>query len=691
MGFSDSSPASVFHSAPPSDACPGAGAVHSSAADDRASRPPAPGRRGGPRTPEGKARSSQNAIKSGVFAKISVLPNEDPEEAACFHEGVIQALAPVGTVEITYAGQIANALWRLQRLAQEEAGVRESHARRYREALQAHHAVLCRPARLRKEWELHERFLGSAADTDLLSCDEAQQIVLRAQRVLYGVDMDDRWWQEFWGQFLRKTEWNFGLLRKAYLRFIADTVDWAIGPLGAQMYENLREELKEADVAAWRVREELREQFGDGGAFLSDREVNRLSKYGGAIGRDLKRAHEFLRLCQQERRKRERTALQESERTGVPPCGPEAASEAAPPALPEVNSDPNPEGDAGAGDEASFHAPPPDEHGAEAEPGTAPSSPSSSGEDRGPDLAEEEFLPEDAVYDRPLSRAVLGAGAGRRRGAEAADPTPRPIHWTPQLVKADQEARAMLQAMAEREEAERAAKNPMPPPPGGNSGTIRPETTAAEATAAGGPQEPASHSRSANSRLLHQNEPPAPAQPERQDPPGSQGEPTREPRASGRSPRPRRVSSSQNPPPSPDGAAHSAETAKQRETVKRSGRASRSNPPSKNEPASKNEPGTKNEPAIKNEPEDSTEGNGAATGAALRLRGRPPPEAPDLTWARSEADPPWPHPYTRMERAAFRRRFMASFMRMPPPWRAPSERSRCTKIRGVSSETAEPG
>src|SRR5687767_2004550 len=36
----------------------------------------------GPRTPEGKARSSGNARSHGLFSKVAVLPDEDPAEYA---------------------------------------------------------------------------------------------------------------------------------------------------------------------------------------------------------------------------------------------------------------------------------------------------------------------------------------------------------------------------------------------------------------------------------------------------------------------------------------------------------------------------------------------------------------------------------------------------------------------------------
>ena len=37
-------------------------------------------RSGGPRTTEGKLAVSQNALKTGAYSNLAVLPNENPEE-----------------------------------------------------------------------------------------------------------------------------------------------------------------------------------------------------------------------------------------------------------------------------------------------------------------------------------------------------------------------------------------------------------------------------------------------------------------------------------------------------------------------------------------------------------------------------------------------------------------------------------
>jgi hypothetical protein len=51
----------------------------------------------GPKTPEGKARSAQNALKHGMRAqKYLVLPDEDAAEFAELQAALVEELAPVG-------------------------------------------------------------------------------------------------------------------------------------------------------------------------------------------------------------------------------------------------------------------------------------------------------------------------------------------------------------------------------------------------------------------------------------------------------------------------------------------------------------------------------------------------------------------------------------------------------------------
>ena len=69
----------------------------------------------GPRTPQGKERASQNAIKHGLLAREAVIQGEDPEEFELFREGMLAELAPVGTVETMLAQRVVGLSWRLRR------------------------------------------------------------------------------------------------------------------------------------------------------------------------------------------------------------------------------------------------------------------------------------------------------------------------------------------------------------------------------------------------------------------------------------------------------------------------------------------------------------------------------------------------------------------------------------------------
>ena len=71
----------------------------------------------GPKTPEGKARASQNALKHGLrAAKHVVLPAEDPAAFAALEAALLEDLAPEGAIQTVLARQIVSAVWRLARV-----------------------------------------------------------------------------------------------------------------------------------------------------------------------------------------------------------------------------------------------------------------------------------------------------------------------------------------------------------------------------------------------------------------------------------------------------------------------------------------------------------------------------------------------------------------------------------------------
>jgi uncharacterized protein YecA (UPF0149 family) len=75
----------------------------------------------GPRTTEGRARSSQNALRFGLFsAKNCVQPGET-EEYDALSTALWDDMRPQGTLEAMFATEVIRAAWRLRRCAEVEA------------------------------------------------------------------------------------------------------------------------------------------------------------------------------------------------------------------------------------------------------------------------------------------------------------------------------------------------------------------------------------------------------------------------------------------------------------------------------------------------------------------------------------------------------------------------------------------
>jgi hypothetical protein len=72
-------------------------------------------RGGGPRTPEGKRRSSLNATKFGIFSKICIAPAEELATYTAHCAAYAAALQPIGIIESDIVQQIADLRYRLKR------------------------------------------------------------------------------------------------------------------------------------------------------------------------------------------------------------------------------------------------------------------------------------------------------------------------------------------------------------------------------------------------------------------------------------------------------------------------------------------------------------------------------------------------------------------------------------------------
>src|SRR5215831_18806579 len=74
----------------------------------------------GPRTEEGKAVSSKNAITHGLFSGDYVRDDEQPLHDE-LNATILREIAPVGILELNLACEIRRAMWRLRRCGEVEA------------------------------------------------------------------------------------------------------------------------------------------------------------------------------------------------------------------------------------------------------------------------------------------------------------------------------------------------------------------------------------------------------------------------------------------------------------------------------------------------------------------------------------------------------------------------------------------
>jgi hypothetical protein len=84
----------------------------------------------GPRTPQGKQRSSRNALKHGLTARDNLILGESPEAFAEYADGMWRTWDPVGAAEEDCVARLVREGWRLPRCARIETGLFVDEARR---------------------------------------------------------------------------------------------------------------------------------------------------------------------------------------------------------------------------------------------------------------------------------------------------------------------------------------------------------------------------------------------------------------------------------------------------------------------------------------------------------------------------------------------------------------------------------
>jgi Sec-independent protein translocase protein TatA len=80
-------------------------------------------KRGGPKTPEGREKSSLNSLRHGLSAKHLLLPGEDAAEYEAHMDSWFSTLAPANLPEATLVAQLGDTAWKLERLSKLEDGL----------------------------------------------------------------------------------------------------------------------------------------------------------------------------------------------------------------------------------------------------------------------------------------------------------------------------------------------------------------------------------------------------------------------------------------------------------------------------------------------------------------------------------------------------------------------------------------
>jgi hypothetical protein len=70
----------------------------------------------GPRTPEGKAAVSQNAVKHSLLARQAVISSESQADFDLYRDQILDELAPATPMESMLAERIVSLSWRLKRV-----------------------------------------------------------------------------------------------------------------------------------------------------------------------------------------------------------------------------------------------------------------------------------------------------------------------------------------------------------------------------------------------------------------------------------------------------------------------------------------------------------------------------------------------------------------------------------------------
>jgi hypothetical protein len=164
----------------------------------------------GPKTAEGKAAVSQNAVKHGLFAE-SVITGEDPAEYQAFHDNMLAELAPVGLVELMLAERVVSLWWRLRRAERMQNQAIEDMIVLF---VTNNTSRTCREYHIRDhgiqpgdpEFDLDGLPLGRIGNSDFANCRILDRMLLYERRIESSLNRAMKELKRF--QTIRRIEWQ---------------------------------------------------------------------------------------------------------------------------------------------------------------------------------------------------------------------------------------------------------------------------------------------------------------------------------------------------------------------------------------------------------------------------------------------------------------------------------------------------
>jgi hypothetical protein len=286
----------------------------------------------GPRTDEGKARSSQNATKHGLRTDRPVTPGEDAAEWEAFRDAIVSGRHPATDEERELAERIARQYWRLRRLDRfETQSITDAMDTAGRHMAYTLTGVYTEPQAqvCKSTWETKQQYVD-----ELNLVPKAQEAVAQLHNLPAetAIDPDAGWLlRSLFRDDVERQPVTAGVLRRDLQTLTQKPLAQALR-LTAEKLEVRRKELEE-DVASHQRKFEfaVEETAKQGTALRNERALpldealKRVQRYEAHVSRQLEQAVRLLEKLQAERRAREDEPAAQAREV----CEPAAACEPA--------------------------------------------------------------------------------------------------------------------------------------------------------------------------------------------------------------------------------------------------------------------------------------------------------------------------------------------------------------------------